>query len=234
MSIDEGISKHALSPARLAANRRNARKSTGPKTKAGKRRAALNGRRLAPAEIERQLEARGEDPRDFRRLHRDVAALFPPHDLATEAAVQLLAMTWWEKARRIRNWVAAGPARTGDLDGKIEELLVFLVSSQRQRHEPWRTRLVEVLGTGSGGWGPGSPAEVRRKIERRLFAFGATKAARTYRRPRTQGGPLEEFHAQFGDLLAEMDQKIAASPELRAAFREGLRGLGEATRSQEA
>jgi len=233
MSTDEGISKPPLSPARLAANRRNAQKSTGPKTKAGKRRAALNGRQLAPAEIERQLEARGEDPRDFRRLHRDVVALFPPHEPADEAAVQLLAMTWWEKARRIRN-SAGGPSSTNDLDGKIEELLVFLVSAQRQRHQPWRTRLVEVLGTGSGpGWGPGSPAEVRRKIERRLFAFGATKAVRTYRLPTTQSGPLEEFHAQFGDLLAEMDQKIAASPELRAVL-EGLEGQGEAMRSQEA
>ncbi|HMD97651.1 MAG TPA: hypothetical protein VKM93_10025, partial [Terriglobia bacterium] len=104
MANDEGISKPALSSARLAANRRNAQKSTGPKTKAGKRRVALNARRLglAPPEIERQLQARGEDPRDFRRLHRDVAALFPPQDVTGEAAVRLLAMTWWEKARRIR------------------------------------------------------------------------------------------------------------------------------------
>ena len=75
MANDEDISKPPLSPARLAANRRNAQKSTGPKTKAGKRRVALNARRLgfAPPKIERQLRARGEDPRDFRRLHRDVA-----------------------------------------------------------------------------------------------------------------------------------------------------------------
>src|SRR5208282_5297712 len=91
----EGISKPFLSPARLAANRRNAQKSTGPKNKAGKRRAALNARRLglAPPEIERKLQARGEDPRDFRRLHRDVTALFQPHDVVGEAAVQLMAMT---------------------------------------------------------------------------------------------------------------------------------------------
>ena len=57
----EGISKSPLSPARLAANRRHARKSTGPKTKAGKRRAALNGRRLDVAfpAIERRLFALG-------------------------------------------------------------------------------------------------------------------------------------------------------------------------------
>ncbi len=98
MANDEGISKPPLSPARLAANRRNAQKSTGPKTKAGKRRVALNARRFgfSPPEIEQQLRARGEDPRDFRRLHRDVAALFQPHDVTGEATGQVvlvLAMT---------------------------------------------------------------------------------------------------------------------------------------------
>ncbi|MGO9275340.1 MAG: hypothetical protein ACLQOO_34735 [Terriglobia bacterium] len=56
----EGISKPLLSPARLAVNRRNAKESTGPKTKAGKRRVALNARRLAPPVMEWQLEPGGE------------------------------------------------------------------------------------------------------------------------------------------------------------------------------
>jgi len=182
-----------LSAARLAANRRNARKSTGPRTKAGKRRAALNASRLASPEIERQLQARGEDPHDFRRLHRDVAALLQPHDVATEAAVQLLAVTWWEKARRVRNCVTASSALTDDLDEKIEELLTFVVYVQRQLHQPWQARLMEVLGPELG-----KPADVRRRIERRLFIFGATKAARTYRRPVKADGLLEEFQATFG------------------------------------
>jgi len=210
----EGISKPpllpALSPARLAANRRNAQKSTGPKTKAGKRRVALNPRRLGlvPPEFERQLQARGEDPRDFRRLHRDVAALLQPHDVAAQAAVQVMAVTWWEKARRIRNWVAAGPARTDDLDKKIEDLLRFLVYVQRQRHERWQAHLVEVLGSLLG-----NPADVRRKIERRLFAFGATKATRTYPRPLKVDGLLDEFQAAFGDILAGISRKAATGPE---------------------
>jgi len=189
----EGIPKSRLSPARLAANRRNAQKSTGPKTKAGKRRAALNAFRLAPPEIERQLRVRGEDPRDFRRLHRDVAALFQPHDVAGAAAVQLLAMKWWEKARRIRNCVTAGEALTDDLDEKIEELLTFVAYVQRQLHQPWQARLMEVLGPELG-----KPADVRRKIERRLVAFGATKATRTYPRLIKADGLLEQLQAAFG------------------------------------
>jgi hypothetical protein len=226
MADDKGISKPPLSPARLAANRRNAKKSTGPKTKAGKRRVALNPRRLglAPPEFERQLQARGEDPRDFRRLHRDLAALLQPHDMAAEAAVQLLAMTWWEKARRIRNWVAAGPARTDDLDEKIEDLLRFLVYVQRQRHERWQAHLVEVLGSRLG-----KPADVRHKIERRLFAFGATKATRTYPRPLKVDGLLEEFQATFGDILAGIRRKAATGPEPKPAG-----GAGEGVVSCEA
>ncbi len=55
MANGEAISRRPLSPARRPANRRHAQKSTGPKTMAGKWRAALDARRLglAPPEIER-------------------------------------------------------------------------------------------------------------------------------------------------------------------------------------
>lgn len=242
MGIHQGISKPSLSPARLAANRRNAQKSTGPKTKAGKRRVALNARRrgFAPPEIERQLRARGEDPRDFRRLHRDVAALFPPQDVTGEAAVRLLAMTWWEKARRIRNWVAAGSAPTDDLDAKIEELLLYLVNVQRERHGRWRVRLEEVLGPRLGG-----PADARRKIERRLFAFGATKATRTYPRPMKVDSLLDEFQAEFADILAGATPERSSQPPSRPGPTRtgpepsqgpeiGLEGQNKASQSHEA
>ena len=165
--------KPVSSPARLAANRRNAQKSTGPRTAAGKHRAALNSQRrgLAPPEIERKLQERGEDPQDIRRLYRDVVALFPPHEASDETAVRVLAETWWEKARRLRDHVGEGKPVTHDLDAKIEQLLMLLVNQQRERHARWHVRLTAVLGRGLGG-----PADARRKIERRLFAFGATKA----------------------------------------------------------
>ncbi|MGO9271257.1 MAG: hypothetical protein ACLQOO_13540 [Terriglobia bacterium] len=85
---------------------------------------------------------------------------------------------------------------------------MFLVSVQRQRHERWRTRLVEVLGAG-----PGSPGDVRRKIERRLFAFGATKAARTYPRPTKLDCLADDFQATVGEILAGAVQNAATSPE---------------------
>jgi hypothetical protein len=184
---------------RIAANRRNALKSTGPRTAAGKRRVALNTRShaLIPEELERQLLARGENPRDFRRLHRDLIALFHPEDRAGAGAVLLMASTWWEKARRIRNWVAAGPARVDDLDKRLEEGLQFLVYIQRQRHEWWQQRLVAVLGRPLGG-----PADVRRKIEARLFLFGAKAGNRKYPRQTPKEQAFEQLLEAVRPILA--------------------------------
>ncbi len=188
-----------LTPARLAANRRNALKSTGPRTAAGKRRAALNAlsRNLCPQELERQLRARGEDPREFCRLYRDLIAIFQPREEPAGRAVEWLARTWWEKARRIRQWVAAGPARSQDLDARLEELLRFAVHVQRQRHEWWHHRLVAVLGRPLG-----SPAEVRRRIELRLFIFGARPGRRSYPRESRPERLLAEFEEAFGQIVA--------------------------------
>jgi len=191
--------KPVSSAARLAANRRNAQKSTGPRTAAGKRRAALNSQRrgLAPPEIERQLQERGESPDDFRRLYRDLVALFPPHEASNETAVRVLAETWWEKARRLRDWAGEGKPVTRDLDAKIDPLLLFLVNKQMQRHEKWHVRLNAVLGRGLGG-----PADTRRKIERRLFAFGARKFTRRYPKPGRVETARDQFQGAMADILA--------------------------------
>jgi hypothetical protein len=196
----------SLSPAKLAANRRNALKSTGPRTAAGKRRAMLNAitRGLCPAEVERQLRARGEDPREFCRLHRDLVAIFRPKEPADTLSVELMARTWWEKARRIRHWVPAGPARTEELDAQLERLLLFLIHAQRQRREWWQHRLASVLGHPLG-----SPTQVRGRIESRLFIFGAKPGRRTYPRPSGSERLLEEFQGTFGEIVG----RIVAKPE---------------------
>ena len=168
-----------LTPAVIAANRRNALKSTGPITKAGKRRSALNSRHhgLIPPGLERQLEAQDGDVREFRRLHRDVLAILQPHQQAEVVGVELLAGFWWEKARRIRDGTAADPPRTDDLDASLEELLQFVVQVQQHQHAWWRSRLASVIGRPIG-----SPANVRRRIEARLFIFGVQPGRRPYPR----------------------------------------------------
>ncbi len=114
--------KPASRAARLAANRRNAQKSTGPRTAAGKRRAALNSQRrgLASPEIERQLQERGEDPDDFRRLHRDLVALFPPHVASDETAVRVMAETRSGKAGSLPRYCGTGTGTFGRGDWRFE------------------------------------------------------------------------------------------------------------------
>ena len=50
---------------------------------------ALNARRrgLCSEELEQQFRTRGEDPREFRRLHRDLIAVFHPKDRVAVEAV---------------------------------------------------------------------------------------------------------------------------------------------------
>ncbi len=97
------------------------------------------------------MQERGENPHDFRGLYRDLVALFPPHEASDETAVRVLAETWWEKARRLRDWAGEGKPVTRDLDAKIEQLILFLVTMRMERHEEWHVRLTAVLGRGLVG-----------------------------------------------------------------------------------
>jgi len=184
---------------RILANRRNALKSTGPRTTAGKRRAALNARRrgLCSEELEQQFRARGEDPREFRRLHRDLIAIFHPKDGGAMGVVELMAHTWWEKARRIRNWVGAGQPSANDLDTRLERLLTLLAHGEALQHRWWVHRLAAVLGRPLG-----FPPDVRRKIEARLTLFGAKPAQRKYPRQTPREQRLKKFARALSLTLA--------------------------------
>jgi len=185
---------NVVSP-RHSANRRNARRSTGPKTIAGKRRSSLNRlrRNLCPADLERDMRAHGEDPREFCRLHRDLIAIFRPKEPTDVSAVELMARTWWAKARRIRERAVAGPVNCDDLDGRLEKLLLYLVTEQRVRHEWWAVWLKRVVGSPIG-----SPAKVRRQIESRLFVFGGSRRTRKYPRdPHARPEPAPFDSAYF-------------------------------------
>ena len=149
------------------------------------------------------MQERGENPQDFRRLHRDLVALFPPHEASDETAVRVLAETWWEKARRLRDCAGVGEPVTRDLardlDAKIDPLILFLVNKQMERHEKWHVRLTAVLGRGLAG-----PADARRKLERRLFAFGATKFTRRYPKRQKVETARDQFQAAMADILARV------------------------------
>ncbi len=140
----------------------------------------------------------GEDPQEFCRLHRDLIAILHPKDHAAVEAVKLMARTWWEKARRVRNWVAAGQPRADDLDARLERLLTFFAHVEGKQHRWWVHRLAAVLGRTLG-----SPPDVRRKIEARLLLFGAKPGKRNYPRQAPREQLHQEFAEAFGSTQAE-------------------------------
>lgn len=99
---------------RIAANRRNARKSTGPRTAAGKRRSSLNagksradslsttaGKPATPCKrLLKELVAEiGEDPRVFGEFRRSLVDALQPTSAVEAQLVDDLAGLWWKKAR---------------------------------------------------------------------------------------------------------------------------------------
>jgi hypothetical protein len=90
-----------LSDAKLAANRSNAQRSTGPATPEGKARASRNSLQhgyYAAASRETML-ALGEDPEAFAQLHEELAEAYAPSDAIARALVEDLAKLYWRQRR---------------------------------------------------------------------------------------------------------------------------------------
>ncbi len=94
-----------MTPEKIAANRENARRSTGPRTPAGKQRSRLNALKHGAGSqaFEETIVALGEDPRAFRRLRRDFLASFDPATPFERTLVEDLARLWWQKLRLDRS-----------------------------------------------------------------------------------------------------------------------------------
>jgi hypothetical protein len=92
-----------LTPRQLEARRANARKSTGPRTAAGKRRVALNGLKYGyytgPHTLEESMLLLGEDPREFHAFRENLLASRQPADAVEQMLVEDIAMLAWKKRR---------------------------------------------------------------------------------------------------------------------------------------
>ena len=92
-----------LTPRELESRRENARKSTGPRTAAGKRRAALNalkyGRYATHQTVEQSMALLGEDPRQFHAFRDSLLAARQPADALERMLVEDIAMLAWKKRR---------------------------------------------------------------------------------------------------------------------------------------
>lgn len=112
------MSIETISSSQLQANRKNAKKSTGPRSAAGKRRVSMNsfkhGRNAHPS-LRPSLEAMGalgEDPRRYRELLTDVLESYPAENALQARICEEIAVLRWElernhqaqEGKRVRNW----------------------------------------------------------------------------------------------------------------------------------
>ncbi len=85
------------SEAKIEANRRNALKSTGPKTERGKERARLNA--LRHGLTAKQLVVEDEDFGDFARFNAELRQTLAPADAVEEQLVECIAVSTWRLRR---------------------------------------------------------------------------------------------------------------------------------------
>ncbi len=92
-----------LTSAGLAANRRNATRSTGPRTAVGKARArrnALRHGRYAARDVSREtMLALGENPEEFENLYQSLLGAYEPADHLWAKQVEDLAKLYWRRGR---------------------------------------------------------------------------------------------------------------------------------------
>ena len=103
-----------MTPALLAATRRNARRSTGPRTSAGKQVSRFNslkhGGYAALRHHPETMRRLGEDPGTFERFKQQITAALGPDGARSAARIEDVARKYWcrerlalAKRRRVRS-----------------------------------------------------------------------------------------------------------------------------------
>lgn len=143
MSGGKLVKKARMTDRKRAANRANAAKSTGPRTEQGKRRSSLNSLKhgLHARSFREAMEALGEDPREYDRLHRDFIVSFDPATPFEAALVEDLAMLWWRKARAERGQAGVQVSQTERL--QVERLRELAEVNREGIEEP-QEQILEV------------------------------------------------------------------------------------------
>jgi len=90
----------AVSPARLAANRQNAQRSSGPTSATGKLASSRNS--LKHGLASGTLIIPGEDPADFDALEHALLEEHPPATQTEQLLIHEMAQSWWLTQRAIR------------------------------------------------------------------------------------------------------------------------------------
>lgn len=98
------VSLAKISAAKIEANRRNALKSTGPRTPRGKANVRYNAVKhgLLAKQVVMSSKLIGEDPKDFEDVMRGLVEYFQPVGKAEELLVEEIAVSFWRERRALR------------------------------------------------------------------------------------------------------------------------------------
>ncbi len=118
-SPEHSASKRSVSERRIQANRRNALRSTGPKTVRGKRTVARNAMKhgLLAQEVVITAGDGEENLEEFRALVERLWEYYEPVGVLEEMLVQRIGTCWWRLARTIR-------AENGEIRTRLDTLKV--------------------------------------------------------------------------------------------------------------
>lgn len=179
-----------VTPAKLRAQRANARRSTGPRTAEGRLRSSLNSLKAHPSPLGPVARAAGRRPEEFLRIWRDLLALFwfvepvsQYHQTVLQTRLESLARAWWMK------FSLAALANDGQTDADIESRLGAFLTELRQCRQKYLYRLRSKFGT-DGRRGLGA---LRESIEARLGFHRDAPASAT----QAAGGRVELFRADL-------------------------------------
>jgi hypothetical protein len=181
----------------ILARRRNARLSTGPRTKAGRRRASLNRRQLElpPFAVE-NLKHLQADPRDFQRVWRDVVAILGFMGPQMEVCLSAVAWGFWLRQHCARQGYSG--ADLVSIDDRLDSDLVRMVKAYRTLNRQWRNNLRREFG-------PFLEGDIRR------FRMALELRLRSNQQLANQGQlrttALEEAVAELAHVLFELEAR---------------------------
>jgi hypothetical protein len=131
--------KGPVSQRKIAANRRNSQKSTGPKTLQGKAHSRKNAFKDGLFTMEYEVLTKTDNPEDYRKLLRALRLAWQPRDILEDLEVQAEAAARWRDKRAWLNENASVYAQRWAIHEKEEEnrrkmtpLLKLLNTAQKE------------------------------------------------------------------------------------------------------
>jgi hypothetical protein len=199
----------------IEANRRNALKSTGPKTDDGKARARMNALRHGLTAAQAVLPHENED--DYEKLREGMLTSYEPENAAEQALVEELANAYWRLMRlhrvETRYWDNLGGSFNRGDQGISEALIQ---TPDRQMRNFYRY-YAQVEHSYYRALAAANQIKRERRDRKPLKAIAATAENGFVSQPAPEAAPPEPQPAQCGKGDPETVAPSPGTPLLRAA-----------------